>query len=91
MRWAAIELLVGFSATPAPSAFESGKNLLIDAKVSRPVRSSERLKLQPNRPSSATFATYCLKRIGVPRIVGELRPSKAEEKPGVELVASNPG
>ena len=68
-----------------------GGHLIINGFVSGPVYSTELLELQPKAAIVGDVRYEVLEMHQGATIDGELKPLRADEKPGLKLAASNPG
>lgn len=69
----------------------SGGHVIINGRVDGPVHATELLELQPKASIAGHVRYEVLEMHQGATIEGELRPLRAEEKPGLKLAASNPG
>ena len=69
----------------------SAGHVIINGAVNGPVHSNELLELQPRARIVGDVRYEVLEMHQGATIDGELRPLKADEKPGLKLAASNPG
>jgi cytoskeletal protein CcmA (bactofilin family) len=65
--------------------------VIINGFVNGPVHSTELLELQPKAAIIGNVRYEVLEMHQGATIDGELKPLKADERPGLKLAASNPG
>ena len=69
----------------------TGGHVIINGSVQGPVQSSELLELQPRAAIVGDVRYEVLEMHQGATIDGDLKPLKADERPGLKLAASNPG